>query len=269
MTEVAAPVIKLEMADWVKKGGGNSGIVGNGAHTYGFHRGANKVPSTDYSRYRDPKGADGPYVDWDYACAGDFDHKNNPKLRKLHADVLHRLMAGEFPMICEFIGKPFADKPVYYWARWNGIKTLQKYTGAGHDHWSHISWYRSTVNKRAYLWVPSPSSGAILRRKWPSYMPSGHYFGLITGPDQSHGGYYQKFSTAKPDERPDIKAIQVRLIKLGYVPGVTSPTSKWVTGIFEKPTKDAVTRWQKAKYASTTTRFGEVWSDDWRRLFTY
>lgn len=153
MTEVAAPVIEQEMADWVVLGGGNSGIVGNPAHTYGFHRGANKVPSSDYSRQNDPNGSDGPYTDWDFCCAGDFNHKGNSKLRKMHADVLNGLMDGKFPMICEFIGQPWPDKPVYYWARWNGIDVLQKYTGAGHDLWSHIAWFRSKANQRAGLWV--------------------------------------------------------------------------------------------------------------------
>lgn len=153
---IAAPVILEEMKDWVALGGGNSGIVGDKNHTYGFHRAANEVPASDYSRYRDPNGSDGPYVNWNYACAGDFSHKNDPELRAMHRNVLQRLMNGELPMICEFIGKPWPDKPVYYWARWNGIKTLQKYTGKGHDHWSHISWYRSKVDQRAYLWVPTP-----------------------------------------------------------------------------------------------------------------
>src|SRR5690606_11389241 len=132
---------------------GNSGIVGNSAHTYGFHLGANEVPASDYSRARDPNGADGPYVNWSYACAGDFSHRRDERLRAMHRDVLARLMRGELPMICEFIGQPWAAQPVYYWARWNGIGTLRRYTGAGHDHWSHISWYRSTVDQRAHLWT--------------------------------------------------------------------------------------------------------------------
>lgn len=152
MATIAAPVILAEMQDWKHLGGGNSGIVGDENHAYGFHIGARYVSSSDYSRRRDPNGSDGPFVDWDYACAGDFSHGYDPALRKLHRAVLARLMRGELPMICEFIGKPWADRPVYYWARWNGIATLQKYTGAGHDHWSHISWYRSKVNKRANLW---------------------------------------------------------------------------------------------------------------------
>jgi hypothetical protein len=101
-----------------------------------------------------------------------------------------------------------------------------------------------------------------LRRAWPSYMPAGHYFGLLTGPAASHGGFYLK-------ERPDVKAIQQRLIRLGYVPGVTSVLSGWADGRYEQATKNAVTNWQRAKYAAYTSRFGEVWKDDWKRLFTY
>lgn len=157
----AAPVILEEMADWVALGGGNSGIVGNADHTYGFHVAADELPEDDYSRTRDPNGAYGPYVDWDFACAGDFSHNNVEALRTRHREVLARLMRGEMPMICEFIGQPWADQPVMYWARWNGIGNLQQYTGAGHDSWSHISWYRSMVDQRAYLWKPAPMNTGV------------------------------------------------------------------------------------------------------------
>jgi hypothetical protein len=264
----AAPIIVSEMNDWVKLGGGNSGIVGDSNHVYGFHIAAKDLPASDYSRKNDPNGSDGPYVNWDYACAGDFDHKNKESLRARHRNVLARLMRGDFPMICEFIGKPWADRPVYYWARWNGMKTLQRYTGAGHDHWSHISWYRSRVNERAGLWVssstPAPSTPPTgrLHRVWPRYMKTGHYFGLITGPTEAHGGYYVY-------EKSDVQAIQQRLISLGFVPGVTNPASGWADGKFERQTAAAVEKWQRARYARYTTRYGEVWRDDWARLFTY
>ena len=170
---VAAPVIVQEMSEWVRLGGGNSGIVGNGAHTYGFHRAAREVPLSDYSRRHDPNGADGPFTNMNYACAGDFSHRNNAALRKLHLNVLTRLMSNDpkLSMICEFIGKPWADRPVKYWARWNGVRTLQNYTGQGHDTWSHIAWYRSRADQRAHLWVPAgttpkdpPYPGTPLKR---------------------------------------------------------------------------------------------------------
>lgn len=169
MATVAAPIIQEEMDDWVHLGGGNSGIVGDSRHRGGFHLSAEDVPADDYSRRRDPNGADGPYVDWLYACAGDFSHGNNELLRVMHRNVLSRLMRGELRMICQFIGKPWVDRPVYYWARWNGTKNIQRYTGSGHDHWSHISWYRSRVDQRANLWVPPsamPKPPAAPKRDW-------------------------------------------------------------------------------------------------------
>ncbi|QRN95869.1 hypothetical protein JRI60_43640 [Archangium violaceum] len=87
-------------------------------------------------------------------------------------------------------------------------------------------------------------------------LPRGHYYGLISGPNESHGGFYAS-------ERPYIKAIQERLQALGFAP----KTAGWADGIFEQPTKDAVASWQRKLYSRFTTRYGEVWSDDWRRLF--
>lgn len=152
---VCASAISAEMSDWVKLGGGNSGCCGNALHTYGFHCPATAVPTSDYSRRHD---AGKPYrMNW--GCAGDFHHGYVPKLMAMHAKLLGELMAGKHPMICEMITKPWSNKPVYYWARWNGIKTLQRYTGVGHDHWSHISWWRSQANQRANLWTGG--SGAV------------------------------------------------------------------------------------------------------------
>jgi hypothetical protein len=158
MTCVCASAIVAEMSDWIKLGGGNSGCCGNTAHTYGFHRAANEVPVGDYSRRHE---AAEPY-NMNWASAGDFHHGYKPALMAMHAKLLGELMAGKHPMICEMITKPWANKPVYYWARWDGIGTLQKYTGTGHDHWSHISWWRSKANVRPYLWTggATPSGGS-------------------------------------------------------------------------------------------------------------
>ncbi len=157
MACVCASAIKAEMSDWVKLGGGNSGCCGNQAHTYGCHRAAAEVPVSDYSRKHE---AARPF-NMSWGCAGDFAHKGRADLRAKHATVLARLMKGELPMICEFIGQPWAGKPVYYWARWAGVGTLQRYTGSGHDTWSHISWWRSRADERAYLWTPVPESSVV------------------------------------------------------------------------------------------------------------
>ncbi|MDT4923749.1 MAG: hypothetical protein QOG01_1462 [Pseudonocardiales bacterium] len=98
--------------------------------------------------------------------------------------------------------------------------------------------------------------GPHLRRPWPDYMGEGDFFGLISGPDESHGGI-------NAAEQSDVRAIQLRLQALGFAPD----TPGWADGIFERPTKDAVTLWQRARMPGTEF-FGEVWPDDWARLFT-
>ena len=105
---------------------------------------------------------------------------------------------------------------------------------------------------------PTHPHGPHLRRPWPGYMQhEGNFFGLITGPQESHGGID---ATA----RSDVKAIQLRLQVLAFAPNIPG----WADGIFEQPTKDAVTLWQHARMPDTTL-FGEVWHDDWNALFTY
>lgn len=96
-----------------------------------------------------------------------------------------------------------------------------------------------------------------LRRAWPSYMKPGDYFGLITGPAHSRGGYYAS-------EKRDVLAIQKRLQVLGYAPS----TPGWADGIFEQPTANAVAAWQRA-HVPGTQFYGQVWQDDWANLFTY
>jgi hypothetical protein len=153
VVETAAPAHVGQMKVWQALGGGNSGVVGNRAHTKGFHRGASFVPASDYSRRRDPNGADGPYKGWGYACAGDYFHGGNKTLRARHAALLTRLLDGDDDLanVCEFIGQPFEGKPVLYWFKGDKLK---KYSGAGHDRWSHISVWRSDSVDQPALWVP-------------------------------------------------------------------------------------------------------------------
>lgn len=169
-----APAIVAEMSDWVKLGGGNSGCCGNALHTYGFHLPANALPSSDYSLRHDT----GPVLNGSWACAGDFSHDGNARLRGMHLTLLTRLMTGDpkLNMICEMITMPWANRPVYYWARWDGFTNLRKYTGQGHDTWSHISWYRHQADQRAYLWTtggtptPAPSVVVTAAPAYPGYL---------------------------------------------------------------------------------------------------
>lgn len=103
--------------------------------------------------------------------------------------------------------------------------------------------------------TPEPGPGPIApSRPWPSYMPFDQWFGDINGPNASHGGYYA-------NERGDVAAIQGRLAQLGY--GEVGPAD----GVFGPKTIAAVSRWQRERYAADTTYYGQVWADDWSRLF--
>lgn len=141
------------------------------------------------------------------------------------------------------------------WSRSTGWSRAS-YSGGYHSH-VHVSGIASD-DENAASWpivYAESTSGPYLHRVWPRYMPTNHYFGHIKGSNASHGGYYSQ-------EQSDIKWIQDRLNKLGYNAGS-------VDGIFGDRTKQAVSSWQRALYSHLTTRYGEVWSDDWKRLFTY
>jgi hypothetical protein len=80
------------------------------------------------------------------------------------------------------------------------------------------------------------------------------YFGLITGPTESHGGI-------DAVEKAYVRYIQVRLQQEGFAPG----TAGWADGVYEQETVDAAAAWQHAKMPGTT-KFGEIWWDDWAVL---
>lgn len=91
---------------------------------------------------------------------------------------------------------------------------------------------------------------------WP--LAPGNYFGLITGPDVSHGGFY-------PWERPWVRLIQEALIRKGFVPGVTDPASGWADGIYQEPTLQAVKRFQASAGHKQT---GNIGPGDWALLLS-
>lgn len=242
MTCVCSPAIDAEMADWVRLGGGNSGCCGNQAHTYGFHRAGNEVPASDYSRRHE---AAAPY-NMNWACAGDFGHSGNATLRAKHAEVLARLMRGELPMICEFIGMPWPGKPVYYWARWDGVTTLKRYTGTGHDTWSHISWWRSRANERAYLYASGGSTPT------PAPTPS-----VMVAP--RYPGYVLSYSPSRFDG--NLKVWQERMRTRGW--------SITADGYFGDQTQTMVVKFQREKGVGTDGKIGPVtWPLPWTAPIT-
>ncbi len=144
-----------------------------------------------------------------------------------------------------------------YWYGKNADENILLRSGCG----SHLQAAGGATPHHQDGPTPHHADGPHLRRPWPDWMPRGEYFGLITGPDRSHGG-------VNALERKSVRAIQARLVALKMVPGVDDVKSGWCDGRFEKPTATAVTRWQRANLPDTEF-FGQVWPDDWTRLFTY
>jgi hypothetical protein len=103
---------------------------------------------------------------------------------------------------------------------------------------------------------PVSAPGAGQPPPWP--LPPGNYFGLITGPAVSRGGFV-------PADRAFIKQIQEALIKKGFVPGISDPASTWADGTYTEPTQQAVLRFQQA---AGTPQTGSIGPGDWARLLT-
>lgn len=243
-----------------------SGIVGDVNHSFGYHLARRDLPSNDYSVVlgKDQLGKSD--------CASALDVSLPPDLMKVVTSrLLKAAKSGDSRLhaVREFCGTT------------NGSTTHNYDLHSGHEglgEWDdshlwhvHLSFYREYADDAGALVhvadvmagsgvagkpapkpvvQPSHPSGAP---KWP--LPAGHYFGLVSGPNESHGGFNMW-------ERPYIKQIQQRLQRLGYAPKAVG----WADGVYEQPTLVAVEKWQKAKFPHDTRRFGVVYPKDWARL---
>jgi peptidoglycan hydrolase-like protein with peptidoglycan-binding domain len=99
-----------------------------------------------------------------------------------------------------------------------------------------------------------PATGQV--PPWP--LLPGHYFGLITGPPVSHGGY-------NPADRGWVQQIQQALIRKGFVPGITGPDPGWADGTYGASTRQAVLRFQRSTGENPT---GDIYPGDWARLLS-
>jgi hypothetical protein len=235
------------------------GIVGDVHHSFGYHLARNELGPGDYSVILplDKKGPSDTASALDVTLPDDL-------MRTMTARLHDAALAHDYRLrgLREFCGT-IDGEHTFPW-------DLSDNSSEGLDTWDdshlwhiHLSGYRAYVNDKA-VWAdiaavllgekatnPHPAA-PYLHRRWPAFMGPNDYFGLITGPDESHGG-------AVPMERPFVRAIQMRLVHLGYL---RNP----IPGNFGAGTYKAVARWQHAKRPGTT-RYGEVWRDDWQALF--
>lgn len=253
-----------------------SGVLGDSSHTYGYHRGRSwdimrgDYGVNDYSVVTpiDKKGPDN--------AASALDVSMPPDQMKICSGRMMRAMRGNDGRVDafrEFFGT-INGNTVTGWDRNRPADISDDaYTSSDKSHlWHmHFSIYREySENWNILQFLPDvlDGSGNPTKSRWTGNivtappkpigpiatwpLKTGHYFGLISGGEKSHGGYYKW-------ERPYIEDIQRRLTRLKF------PTK--VDGTFNLDTKKAVTNWQKAKYNSLTSRYGEIWRDDWYRLF--
>lgn len=258
--------------EMVKVGGQSSGIVGDSAHLYGYHRSRNEVSSYDYSVQlpldKEGDGNAASAVDWSMP-------------RALMITVTTRLIrAADHPQdnrldgIREFYGT--TDGNNVHGRTHRGYGEAWAFASSDDSHlWHvHLSFFRKHSNDRVAAdkvlsvvrgvsWedyqagtdpvpTPAPTTPPASGNGFP--LPAGHYYGDLNGPNESHGGYHVS-------EQDEIKAIQLKLIALGYA-GTTNPA--WADGLYEAETIAAVKRFQAA---NGLTQDGRVGQATWTRLF--
>jgi len=214
---------------------GKDGDHGPRSHHYGDSYLGSPTAAIDFGGYDDPEPNDKDQRDMGLAADWLYEHFSD-----LTAELIHT--------------QPHNDHVTYVK---NQIK-VPPYAVA--DHVNHIHWATSMalmddVEARARsLWPaggngdgpPSPGNDVF-------HLPDGHYYGLIDGPAESHGGFF-------PAERPVVKLIQQRLQALGFAPA--SPG--WADGLFERPTEAAVKSFQSANGLPADGRVRRL---TWSRLF--
>lgn len=227
-----------------------SGIVGDAAHTYGYHRGANYLPASDYSRQL-----------WlDKNCDGEAASALDIRLSTADMELLTgRLLAAAKAH------SPLLRGLREFGGTTNGTLThsydLADPNNPNDDHegfgeWDdshlwhlHLSFYRQYANRwdilsdivkvlngEAGLEAPATQAPAPVLKVGVWYLGGSDTLGEVTGPNNQHSG----------DPRYDndtvrfmVKALQNRLNQLGYDASVAD-------GLYEAPTTNAVNRWQKA-----------------------
>ena len=141
---------------------GAVGIVGDSAHTFGYHLGKDRLPSGDYSNRtaRDQAGLT--------AAASALDIGNFGDLWQLTEFLVAEARNGRLPDVREVIG-PLRDGRAYRWDHLDGWTAVRRSAGDSHEWHIHLSYYRDSENRdktgpfRAYF--EGDTTGGIMLPK--------------------------------------------------------------------------------------------------------
>jgi hypothetical protein len=279
MTSAPITLVTLQNKLVHNLGTRNLGIVGDASHvaTGGYHIGARSLRDAGMGGDYSLEYALDNNATHDYACAIDIGGSGD-LLMKLGNRIVNALknhdprVYGKVRAVNAPWGGVTADR------RWDAESptttrddNVQSSSDRGHI---HLEVYRTLVMKQSVVdgiynvfagVVPTPSPTPATKIHQGAPVPdlikrgSGRYFGLKSGPKNSLGG-------VTSEERHYIKMLQQRLIACGFVNITRDPRSSWADGVFEMPTFFAVSNFQR-HHMPGTRYYGQVWYDDWKKLF--
>jgi hypothetical protein len=216
------------------------GIVGDRAHTYGYHLGPDRIPdlSADYST-RLPRDLAGARRYPRFACGYDIG-MGWPASRRWLAWLVRQCRAGRFPQVREVIGSLDGQHKLY----WSGLRQFrtERYTGDNHIDHSHLSIYRDTAEQdhsgllRLFLDPPAraarppsgPAAGLVAPARRPAPHPAAPPF----------PGRALVFTPGRPMMTgQDVRTWQARMRQRGWplaVDGVYGPASQAVAVKFQR-----------------------------------
>jgi hypothetical protein len=210
------------------------GIVGDKAHTFGYHLGPDRIPNKggDYSTQlaRDLAGA---RKFPNYACGYDIGMGWSDSRRWL-AWLIDQCRKGTFPQIREVIGS-LDGVHKQYWSGLRGFRT-ERYTGDNHVDHSHISVYRDTAEQDhsgiLRLFFEGHTAVAAKAQARTAQPP------VQTSAAPAFPGRLLRFTQGKPMmQGQDVRTWQTRMRQRGWnltVDGVYGPGSMKAASAFQR-----------------------------------
>jgi hypothetical protein len=248
-TCVPAPGLDIERKRLAAIGGRWLGTCGDRNHTYGFHVPACRLPSSDYSM----RGAANRPADNRYGCAIDIG-MNWPAARTWLRWLIKAIADDRITGIAEVIGS-YDGRNVRYWSDATGWHTDGvKYTGSGHDTWTHVAVYRSTATRDHKLlagWTATTGPGTTTppKPKPPTPKPPAV---------PPFPGRVLAYTPGRPlMSGQDVRQWQQRMKARGW--NIT------VDGVYGPKSRDIATAFQREKRLTVD---GKVGPQTWRAAWT-